>query len=171
MKCPFCRVENDRVVDSRTSGGGYIIRRRRECLNCGRRFTTYERIETMPLRVVKKDGSRVEFDREKILNGVMKACEKRPVSMQTIEEIVSSIETEIYNNYDKEVSSKHIGQLVMKRLREVDQVAYIRFASVYREFKDVSDFVEEVQPMLDRERKEREEKQQTEGNNAQQGEA
>jgi len=140
-------------------------------LNCGRRFTTYERIETMPLRVVKKDGSRVEFDREKILNGVMKACEKRPVSMQTIEEIVSSIETEIYNNYDKEVSSKHIGQLVMKRLREVDQVAYIRFASVYREFKDVSDFVEEVQPMLDRERKEREEKQQTEGNNAQQGEA
>jgi len=150
MKCPFCKADKDRVVDSRTSGGGYIIRRRRECLACGRRFTTYERVETMPLRVVKKDGSRVEFDRNKILGGIIKACEKRPVSMQKIEEIVTEIEAEIYNMFDKEVTSRHIGQMVMKRLREVDQVAYIRFASVYREFKDVSEFVTEVKPMLDR---------------------
>ena len=150
MKCPFCRSTRDRVVDSRTSGGGYIIRRRRECLECGRRFTTYERIEMLPLRVVKKDGSRAEFDREKILHGVMRACEKRPVSASRIEEIVSEVEAEVYNNYDKEVSSRHIGQLVMDKLRQVDQVAYIRFASVYREFKDVSEFMDEVRPMLDR---------------------
>ena len=150
MRCPFCREEKDRVVDSRTSGGGFIIRRRRECLGCGRRFTTYERVETLPLRVVKKDGTRVEFVREKILRGVIKACEKRPVSMQKIEEVVSETEAEVYNNHDKEVSSRHIGQLVMVKLREIDQVAYVRFASVYREFKDVSEFVEEVKPMLDR---------------------
>jgi transcriptional repressor NrdR len=150
MRCPYCRGEKDRVVDSRTSGGGYIIRRRRECLSCGRRFTTYERVEAMPLRLVKKDGTRVEFDREKILSGVMKACEKRPVSSQRIEEIVSEIESAVYNNFDKEVSAKHVGQLVMCKLREVDQVAYVRFASVYREFKDVSEFVNEVKPMLER---------------------
>jgi len=150
MKCPFCKADDDRVVDSRTSGGGYIIRRRRECSNCGRRFTTYERIETMPLRVVKKDGTRVEFDRTKILSGIMKACEKRPVSVKQIEDTVTEIEAEVYNMFDKEVSAQHIGQLVMKRLRELDQVAYIRFASVYREFKDVSEFVDEVKPMLDR---------------------
>ena len=149
MKCPFCKSDKDRVVDSRTSGGGYIIRRRRECVSCGRRFTTYERIETMPLRVIKKDGSRVELDRTRILAGIIRACEKRPVSMQKIEEIVTEIEAEIYNMFDKEVSSRHIGQMVMKRLRDVDQVAYIRFASVYREFKDVSEFVDEVKPMLD----------------------
>jgi len=150
MKCPFCKADKDRVVDSRTSGGGYIIRRRRECISCARRFTTYERIETMPLRVIKKDGTRVELDRSKILGGIIRACEKRPVSMQQIEEVVTEIEAEIYNMFDKEVSSHHIGEMVMKRLREVDQVAYIRFASVYREFKDVSEFVEEVKPMLDR---------------------
>ena len=150
MKCPFCKFDKDRVVDSRTSGGGYIIRRRRECRECGRRFTTYERIETMPLRVVKKDGSRVEFDREKIRKGITMACEKRPVATQQIEDIVLEIETEIYNKFDKEVEARHIGQMVMKRLRDIDQVAYVRFASVYREFKDVSEFVEEVRPMLDR---------------------
>lgn len=149
MKCPFCREDNDRVVDSRVSGGGYIIRRRRECAACGRRFTTYERIEAMPLRVVKKDGTRVEFDRQKILDGIMKACEKRPVSMQQIEEMVGQIEADVYNNNDREVSSRVIGELVMQKLREVDKVAFVRFASVYREFKDVSEFVEEVQPMLD----------------------
>lgn len=148
MKCPFCRGTRDRVVDSRMSGGGYIIRRRRECLDCGRRFTTYERIEMLPLRVVKKDGKRVEFDRDKILHGVMRACEKRPVSAECVEEIVADIEASIYNNFDKEVTSRHIGQLVMDKLRKVDQVAYIRFASVYREFKDVSEFVDEVRPML-----------------------
>ena len=132
------------------SGGGYIIRRRRECLECGRRFTTYERMESLPLRVVKKDGTRVEFDREKVLHGVMRACEKRPVPSERIEEIVVQIEAEIYSNFDKEVSSRHIGRLVMEKLREVDQVAYVRFASVYREFKDVSEFMAEVQPMLDK---------------------
>jgi len=150
MRCPFCREDSDKVVDSRSSGDGVIIRRRRECLVCGRRFTTYERIETMLLRVVKKDGRRAEFDRSKILNGLIKACEKRPVSTERLEQAVSEIEQEIYAHHDREVSSRHIGQLVMRKLRELDKVAYVRFASVYREFKDVSEFVEEVKPMLDR---------------------
>lgn len=149
MKCPFCRNDKDKVVDSRTSGGGFLIRRRRECGSCGRRFTTYEKIESMPLRVVKKDGARVEFNRGNILRGINRACEKRPVPAQKIEELVSAIETEVFSNYDREVSSRLIGQLVMQRLRELDKVAYIRFASVYRAFEDVSDFMDEVKPMLD----------------------
>ena len=150
MRCPFCREDHDKVVDSRSSGEGAIIRRRRECLRCGRRFTTYERVETLPVRVVKKDGSREEFDRQKILNGIIRACEKRPVPSEAIEQAVAEIENEIYTHYDKEVTSRYIGQLVMKKLRDLDKVAYVRFASVYREFKDVSEFVEEVRPMLDR---------------------
>lgn len=150
MRCPFCREDNDKVVDSRSSGEGAIIRRRRECLSCGRRFTTYERIETLPIRVVKKDGTREGFDRTKILNGFIKACEKRPISVEKLEGIVGDIENEIYTHHDREVTSHHIGQLVMRRLRDLDKVAYVRFASVYREFKDVSEFVEEVKPMLDR---------------------
>jgi len=119
-------------------------------LACGRRFTTYEKVETLPIRVVKKDGRRVEFDRMKIFNGILKACEKRPVSTDLIEQTVADIENEIYSHYDKEVTTRQVGQLVMKKLREVDKVAFVRFASVYREFKDVADFVDEVKPMLDR---------------------
>jgi transcriptional repressor NrdR len=150
MRCPYCKENRDKVVDSRSSGEGTTIRRRRECLACGRRFTTYENVEMLPIRVVKKDGRRVEFDRMKIFNGILKACEKRPISTDLIEQTVSEIENEIYSHYDKEVSTRQVGQLVMKKLRELDKVAYVRFASVYREFKDVSDFVEEVKPMLDR---------------------
>ena len=149
MRCPFCRERHDKVVDSRSSGEGTIIRRRRECLECGRRFTTYERIHMLPLRVIKKDGRRVEFDRSKIIAGLLRACEKRRISMDTIDRIVLEIENEIYTHHDKEVTSRHVGQLVMKHLHELDKVAYIRFASVYREFKDINEFVEEVKPMLD----------------------
>ncbi len=152
MRCPFCRADHDKVIDSRSSGEGAIIRRRRECLECGRRYTTYEKVETLPIRVVKKDGRREEFDREKIQNGIIRACEKRPVPTERIDQAVTDIENEIYAHYDKEVTSRHIGQLVMKKLRDLDQVAYVRFASVYREFKDVSQFVNEVKPMLDRDR-------------------
>ena len=152
MRCPFCQEDQDRVVDSRSSGEGSIIRRRRECMSCGRRFTTYERIENLPLRVVKKDGSRTEFNRAKILEGLVKACEKRPIATEKLQEVVADIENELYTHHDKEVSSRHIGQLVMRRLRDMDKVAYVRFASVYREFEDVSEFVDEVKPMLDRDR-------------------
>lgn len=150
MRCPYCREDNDKVVDSRSSGDGTIIRRRRECLSCGRRFTTYEKVVMFPLRVVKKDGRREEFDRNKIMGGLIRACEKRPVSTEKLEQVVSEIENEIYTHYDKEVTSRHIGQLVMRKLRNLDKIAYVRFASVYREFKDVTEFVEEVKPMLNR---------------------
>ncbi|MHA1518513.1 MAG: transcriptional regulator NrdR [Alphaproteobacteria bacterium] len=150
MRCPYCHVDRDRVVDSRSAASGHAIRRRRQCLSCRRRFTTYERVQVMPLRVIKKDGSRVPFDRERILTGMMKASEKRPVPTQLIEEAVTEIEAEIYRMFDKEVPSKLIGELVMKHLGAIDQVAYVRFASVYREFKDVSEFLAEVRPILDR---------------------
>jgi len=149
MRCPFCREDHDKVIDSRSSGEGAIIRRRRECLECGRRFTTYERIEVLPLRVIKKDSHRAKFDRTKIMSGLIRACEKRPVATETLEETVTEIENEIYKHFDKEVTSRHIGRLVMRKLRGLDKVAYVRFASVYREFKDVSEFVDEVKPMLD----------------------
>jgi transcriptional repressor NrdR len=149
MLCPFCRQTETKVIDSRASED-YVIRRRRECLNrkCGRRFTTYEKIEETPLKVIKKDGSRVPFDREKIRSGLEKACYKRPVSEQQIERIISEVEGEMYQNFEREVPSRCIGELVFKLLRDVDQVAFVRFASVYREFKDVNDFVEELEPML-----------------------
>ncbi|MBI3269986.1 MAG: transcriptional repressor NrdR [Planctomycetes bacterium] len=148
MRCPFCKANNDRVIDSRGSGEGAVIRRRRQCLACMRRFTTYERVEENPFRVIKKDGSREPFSRAKILNGLLKACEKRPVPMADLEEIVNRIELDIYENFDREVPSKHIGDLVMNELRGIDQVAYVRFASVYREFKDLTEFMAELQPML-----------------------
>jgi transcriptional repressor NrdR len=148
MQCLFCKVDNDKVVNSRTSVDGLSIKRRRECLGCGRRYTTYERIEENPLRVVKKDGSREAFDRRKILNGFMKACEKRPVSTDTLENIVNEIERDIYNKFDREVSSNFIGSLVMQKLRVLDMVAYVRFASVYREFKDISEFIDELKPLM-----------------------
>lgn len=149
MKCPFCQSLDDKVVDSRPADGNARIRRRRECNDCGRRYTTYEQIEMMPLRVVKKDGSRVEFDRQNIYNGILKACEKRSVPTVDIEIVCMEIEKELRDRFDKEVTSRHIGQIVMRKLRSLDKVAYVRFASVYREFEDVSEFVEEVRPMLD----------------------
>ncbi|GIK53654.1 MAG: transcriptional repressor NrdR [Planctomycetaceae bacterium] len=145
MRCPFCKVDNDKVVDSRSSGDGDVVRRRRECLACGRRYTTYERVEDSPLRVVKKDGSRVPFEREKILAGLRKACEKRPVSSEQIDDTVRSIEDEINRNYDREVPSSAIGEMVMDRLKKLDSVAYVRFASVYRDFKDPEDFVKVIE--------------------------
>jgi transcriptional repressor NrdR len=148
MKCPFCKADNSRVVDSRASADGFAIRRRRECLACGRRYTTYERIEESPIRVVKKDGSREPFDRRKILMGLMKACEKRPVSMDTLEDIVARIEHLVTDQFEREVPSKFIRRRVMRELRKADQVAYVRFASVYRDFKDVTEFMDEIQPML-----------------------
>ena len=148
MQCLFCKTDNDKVINSRTSVDGLSIKRRRECLNCGRRYTTYERIEESPLRVVKKDGTREAFDRKKILAGLMKACEKRPVSTDTLENIVNEIELEIYNKFDREVTSSFIGTLVMQKLRVLDMVAYVRFASVYREFKDISEFIDELKPLM-----------------------
>lgn len=148
MICPFCRVDNDRVIDSRTSQDGLAIRRRRECLACKRRFTTYERVEEMSLRVVKKDGNRVPFEREKITRGLEKACWKRPIGPDDIERVVTAIEKEVYETYDSEVGSRELGELVMRHLSKLDQIAYVRFASVYREFKDVREFVNELEPIL-----------------------
>ena len=140
MRCPVCKENNDKVIDSRESTDAFVIRRRRECLACGRRVTTYERIEETPLRIVKKDGTRIPFERRKILIGLMKACEKRPVPSEMLEEITQKIEDYVTERYDREVPSKVIGNLVMRELRKVDQVAYVRFASVYRAFEDVEDF-------------------------------
>ncbi|MEX2187188.1 MAG: transcriptional regulator NrdR [Pirellulales bacterium] len=148
MRCPYCHVDNDRVIDSRASQEGYAIRRRRECLACKRRYTTYENIEDLAIKVVKKDGSRVPLDREKIRRGLEKACWKRPVSDEQIEAVVAAVEHEVFTAYEHEVESRSLGDLVMKHLRDLDQVAFVRFASVYREFKDVSDFAQELQQML-----------------------
>ncbi|HWA98415.1 MAG TPA: transcriptional regulator NrdR [Pirellulales bacterium] len=149
MNCPFCRVDNDRVIDSRASHDGFAIRRRRECLNCKRRYTTYERIEETALKVIKKDGTRAPFERDRIRRGLEKACWKRPISDEQIEGIVSAVEADAYANFDSEVPTQYLGELVMQHLRKIDQVAFVRFASVYREFKDVRDFVDELEPMLD----------------------
>jgi transcriptional repressor NrdR len=148
MRCPFCRTDNDRVIDSRASEDGFAIRRRRECLSCKRRYTTYERLEESTIKVVKKDGTRTPFEREKIKRGLEKACWKRPISDARIDAVVCAIENDVYGNFESEVDSRLLGAMVMEKLRQLDQVAYVRFASVYREFKDVRDFVEELQPML-----------------------
>ena len=148
MQCPYCRNDNDRVIDSRASDDGFAIRRRRECSTCHRRYTTYERVEEPSIKVVKKDGIREPFSREKIKTGLRKACWKRPISDEQIESIVANIENDIYANFDTEVASRHLGDMIMSQLREIDQVAFVRFASVYREFKDVRDFVHELGPML-----------------------
>jgi len=145
VRCPFCKEDQDRVVDSRSSDAGRVIRRRRQCLACKRRFTTYEKVgESFKLSVVKKDQSRVPYDRDKIVAGVKKACYKRPVSAEQIQEIADRVEEDIFRNFDKEVSSAFIGESVMKHLRTVDKVAYIRFASVYRQFEDAGELLEEV---------------------------
>jgi transcriptional repressor NrdR len=148
MRCPFCKEDDDRVIDSRASNDGFAIRRRRECLGCERRFTTYERIEESPLRVIKKDERREPFERRKILLGLIKACEKRPIAIATLEETTERIENKVLEEYDAEVPVSYIGELVMHELKEVDQVAYVRFASVYREFKDINEFLDELQSML-----------------------
>lgn len=147
MKCPFCDNVKDKVVDSRESGSGDAIRRRRECLACGRRFTSYERIEEIPYLVVKKDGRREAFDRGKLTAGLHRACEKRPVSAKAIEGIVNAVEQRIQDNPDREVEAGMIGEIVMEGLKELDKVAYVRFASVYRRFEDVQDFMAEVKDL------------------------
>lgn len=148
MKCPYCGYEESKVIDSRPTDEGERIRRRRECISCGKRFTTYEVIESVPVIVVKKDKSREVFDRNKLFNGLLRACEKRPVSLETIEHVVSDIETKLQNSLDREVTSSHIGQLAMDALKEIDEVAYVRFASVYRQFKDINTFMDELAKLL-----------------------
>lgn len=149
MKCPFCGSIRDRVIDSRTSKDGGSIRRRRECLSCGKRFTSYETVEEMIPMVIKKDGRRESFDRAKILGGLKKACEKRPISINDLESVVDSIEKKLVNMGTKEIPSSWIGEEVMSSLREMDKVAYVRFASVYRQFKDINEFLQEVRLLFD----------------------
>ena len=148
MKCPYCSQENTRVVDSRPVDEDNSIRRRRVCDDCGRRFTTYEKIESIPLMVIKKDQSREKYNREKISDGVMRACHKRAVSVQQMNDLVNQVEIEIFNREDKEIHSSEIGEMVMNHLKELDQVAYVRFASVYREFKDANTFMDELKKLL-----------------------
>jgi transcriptional repressor NrdR len=148
MKCPFCRTDNDRVCDSRACQDGYSIRRRRQCLKCRRRYTTYERIEESTIKVVKRDGSRVPFSREKVKHGLERACWKRPISDRDIERTVAAIENDVYTSFDLEIESRRLGELVMEHLRDLDEVAFVRFASVYRQFADAGDFVDEIRPLL-----------------------
>ncbi|NMB08165.1 MAG: transcriptional repressor NrdR [Tissierellia bacterium] len=149
MKCPFCDYYESKVIDSRPTDEGQAIRRRRECIKCSKRFTTYEKIEKMPLIIIKKDGTREAYDRNKLINGILKSCEKRPVPLSTIEGIVDEIEKELYNSLDKEITSQYIGEMVMNKLKNIDEVAYVRFASVYRQFKDLNTFMEELKKILD----------------------
>ena len=149
MRCLYCGYEDSKVIDSRAADEGRTIRRRRECFNCGRRFTTYETIEDTPVLVVKSNGARQAFDAQKIKNGIIKSCEKRPVSMNSIDEMVLAVTKEVYNSMEQEISSKAIGELVMTELKKYDEVAYVRYASVYRSFKDISSFLEELQHMMD----------------------
>ena len=148
MKCPYCAYSESKVVDSRPTEDGGKIRRRRECLSCSRRFTTYEIVETLPIIVVKKDKSREPFERNKLFNGLLRACEKRPVSLEALEKIVDEIEAELLNSLEREVTSLRIGELAMEKLKQVDEIAYVRFASVYRQFADVNSFMEEITRLL-----------------------
>lgn len=149
MRCPFCKEDRDKVIDSRSSDGGRIIRRRRQCLACRKRFTTYEKTsDSFKMYVIKKDSSRVPYDREKIIAGLQKACYKRPVSAEQIRQIADKVEEDIFRNFDKEVTSSFIGENVIRHLRDVDKVAYIRFASVYRDFKDAGELIEEVSQVI-----------------------
>ncbi|WP_287125444.1 transcriptional regulator NrdR [Desulfobacter sp.] len=151
MKCPYCGNPNTRVVDSRPGKIEFEVRRRRECQDCGRRFTTYERVEQVPVMIVKKDSRREEFDREKVLRGIQKACEKRAISINQIEQIVDDIERDLREGRDREVSAKVVGEKIINALKELDDVAYVRFASVYREFKDVTDFIQELESLIHKE--------------------
>ncbi len=149
MKCPYCSSDNTRVIDSRPADDNNAIRRRRLCDDCGKRFTTYEKVETIPLIVIKKDDNREQYDRSKIEAGILRACHKRPVSAVQIGHLVNAVEVDIFNREEKEVSSSEIGEIVMNRLQKLDPVAYVRFASVYREFKDVNTFMDEIKKILD----------------------
>ena len=148
MRCPYCSYSESKVIDSRPAEEGTTIRRRRECLSCGKRFTTYEIMERLPLLVIKRDGSRQSFDRMKVIGGMVKACEKRPVPVDQIEHIADEIEQELQSSLEREVSSAQIGEMIMDRLKDLDQVAYVRFASVYRQFKDINTFLEELNKLL-----------------------
>lgn len=148
MKCPYCSFYDSKVVDSRPTDEGQAIRRRRECNECNKRFTTYEKVEQVPIIIVKKDGNRESYNRNKILNGIIKSCEKRPVSIEDIEGVVDEIELELSNSLEKEITSVYIGEMVMNKLKDIDEVAYVRFASVYRQFKDINTFMEELKKLL-----------------------
>jgi transcriptional repressor NrdR len=148
MRCPYCSYSESKVIDSRPAEEGTTIRRRRECLSCGKRFTTYEVMERLPLLVIKRDGSRQSFDRMKVIGGMVKACEKRPVPVDQIERVADEIEQELQSSLEREVSSAQIGEMIMDRLKDLDQVAYVRFASVYRQFKDINTFLEELNKLL-----------------------
>lgn len=148
MKCPYCAFIDDKVIDSRPTEEGSAIRRRRECTKCSKRYTTYEKVESIPLMVVKKDKTRETFDRDKLLNGLLRACEKRPVSLADLEKLVEEVESRIYNSLEREISTKKIGEMVMTELKNMDEVAYVRFASVYRQFKDINTFMNELEKLL-----------------------
>ena len=148
MKCPFCGFEESKVIDSRPTDEGQRIRRRRECLECNKRFTTYEVIESLPIIVIKKDKSRETFNRDKLMTGLLRACEKRPVSVAAMEKIVSDVESVLYNSMEKEITTQYIGELVMESLKTLDEVSYVRYASVHRQFKDINSFYEEVMKLL-----------------------
>ena len=150
MKCPFCADQEDKVIDSRPTDDGATIRRRRECLRCHKRYTTYEKVESLPILVVKKDGSRQPYEREKVQKGILRACEKRNVSAEQLEALVDSIEGQIYNSLEREITTEFIGELVMDKLRDLDEVAYVRFASVYRHFKDINTFMSELNKLLEK---------------------
>ena len=149
MKCMYCGCEDSKVIDSRSTDDGHSIRRRRECVNCGKRFTTFETIEIAPILIVKRDGTRQQYDRNKLKNGIVRSCEKRPISMAQIDDIVARIEKSLYNSLEEEVTSKKIGDLVMEELKQIDDVAYIRFAAVYRQFKDSQTFFDEMKKMFE----------------------
>jgi transcriptional repressor NrdR len=148
MKCPYCSSLESKVIDSRPTDDGHVIRRRRECINCAQRFTTYEKIEEIPIIIVKKDGTRESYNRMKVLNGIIRACEKRPVSMEQMERLIDQIETRMHTSMEKEIQSELIGELVMSGLKDLDEVAYVRFASVYRQFKDINTFINELTKLL-----------------------
>ncbi len=148
MRCPYCECDESKVVDSRPIESGQAIRRRRECMKCNKRFTTYENIEEIPLIIIKKDGNRQVYNRSKLLNGIIRACEKRPVSIEEMEQIVDDIEKTLYNSMEKEITTDYIGELVMERLKYIDEVAYVRFASVYRQFKDLNTFMDELEKII-----------------------
>ncbi len=150
MKCPFCNSNENKVTDSRETSEGSAIRRRRECVDCGKRFTTYEYVEKTPLMVVKKDGRREPFNHQKILTGLIKACEKRPISVETLENVANEIEGELQKRFEQELESHHIGELVMEKLAQLDDVAYVRFASVYRQFKDINQFMRELKDVFNK---------------------
>jgi len=148
MKCPFCSCEESKVIDSRPTDEGQVIRRRRECIECKNRFTTYEKIEEIPIVIVKKDGNRESYNRMKVLNGIIRACEKRPVTIEQMEQLVNDIEVKLHNRMEKEIDSDSIGELVMNGLKDLDEVAYVRFASVYRQFRDINTFIDELTKLL-----------------------